>query len=81
MIAQMLTQIGTGIAQRAGAQLHVEDLAPPTSEDPRGVGLAASALPLTLAGLLPAIALVFALKREVWTRFTAIGRLRRAWPA
>ncbi|MGV0787781.1 ABC transporter permease [Mycolicibacterium sp. XJ2] len=71
MIAQMLTQIGNGIAQKTGAQLRVEDLAPPTTDDPRGVGLAASALPITLAGLLPAIALIFALKREVWTRFTA----------
>lgn len=72
MIAQILTQIGTGIAQQSGARLHVEDLAPPTAGDPRGIGLAASTLPLTLAGLLPAIALVFALKREVWTRFTAM---------
>ncbi|OBG17657.1 hypothetical protein A5765_06000 [Mycolicibacterium celeriflavum] len=71
MIAQMLTQIGNGIAQKTGAQLQVEDLAPPTADDPRGAGLAASALPITLAGLLPAIALLFALKREVWTRFTA----------
>lgn len=71
MIAQMLTQIGTGIAQQSGTQLHVVDLAPPTADDPRGAGLAASALPITLAGLLPAIALVFALKREVWTRFAA----------
>jgi hypothetical protein len=71
MIAQMLTQIGTGIAQQNGSQLQVEDLAPPTADDPRGAGLAASALPITLAGLLPAIALVFALKREVWTRFAA----------
>lgn len=72
MIAQMLTQIGNGIAQQAGAQLRTEDLAPPTADDPRGAGLAASALPITLAGLLPAIALVFVLKREVWTRFTAV---------
>ncbi|KUI02649.1 hypothetical protein [Mycobacterium sp. IS-3022] len=71
MIAQMLTQIGNGIAQKTGTQLQVEDLAPPTADDPRGAGLAASALPITLAGLLPAIALLFALKREVWTRFTA----------
>lgn len=71
MIAQMLTQIGTGIAQKTGTQLRVEDLAPPTADDPRGAGLAASALPITLAGLLPAIALMFALEREVWTRFTA----------
>lgn len=51
--------------------LHTEDLAPLTADDPRGVGLAASALPITLAGMLPAIALVLMLKREVWTRFTA----------
>ncbi|MCV7278266.1 ABC transporter permease [Mycolicibacterium flavescens] len=72
MIAQMLTQIGTGIAEHSGAELRVEDLAPPTADDPRGAGLAASALPLTLAALLPAVALVFALKREVWTRLAAM---------
>ena len=51
--------------------LHTEDFAPPTADDPRGAGLAASALPITLAGLLPAVALVLLFKREVWTRFTA----------
>jgi hypothetical protein len=71
MVAQMLTQIGNGIAQRSGVPLRTVDLAPPTADDPRGVGLAASALPITLAALLPAIALVFVLKREVWTRFVA----------
>ena len=81
MVAQMLTQVGNGIGQRSGGAagpatsntvpLRTEDLAPPTADDPRGAGLAASALPITLAGLLPAIALVVALKREVWTRFTA----------
>jgi hypothetical protein len=71
MVAQMLTQIGNGIAQQARMPLHTEDLAPPTADDPRGAGLAASALPITLAGLLPAVALVLLLKREVWTRFTA----------
>jgi hypothetical protein len=71
MVAQMLTQIGNGIAQQAGVPLRTEDLAPPTADDPRGVGLAASALPITLAGLLPAVALVLLLKREVWTRLVA----------
>jgi hypothetical protein len=71
MVAQILTQIGNGVARQAGMQIHTEDLAPPTSDDPRGVGLAASALPITLAGLLPAIALLSVLKREVWTRLTA----------
>jgi hypothetical protein len=71
MVAQMLTQIGAGIAQQSGMPLHTEDLAPPTASDPRGAGLAASALPITLAGLLPAIALVLVLRREIWTRFVA----------
>jgi hypothetical protein len=72
MVAQMLTQIGTGIAAHAGVPLRTKDLAPPTKDDPRGAGLAASALPITLAGLLPAITLVFVLKREIWTRFAAV---------
>ena len=38
MVAQMLTQIGNGIAQQAGVPLHTEDLAPPTADDPRGAG-------------------------------------------
>jgi hypothetical protein len=67
-VAQLLTQIGSAISAQSGIRLVTEDLAPPTSGDPRGTGLAASALPITLAGLLPAIALVVALEREVWTR-------------
>jgi hypothetical protein len=70
-VAQLLSQVGTGIAQHAGVALRTEDMAPPTAEDPRGAGLAASALPITLAGLLPAVALVLVLRREVWTRFAA----------
>jgi hypothetical protein len=70
-VAQLLNQVGNGIAQHAGVALKTEDVAPPTTDDPRGAGIAASALPITLAGLLPAIALVLLLKREVWTRFAA----------
>ena len=72
MVAQMLTQIGNGIAQHAGVPLRHRGPRPTDHRDPRGAGLAASALPITLAGLLPAIALVFVLKREVWTRFAAV---------
>jgi hypothetical protein len=71
-VAQLLSQVGNGIAQHSGVQLRTEDLAPPTADDPRGAGLAASALPITLAGMLPAIALVLVLRREVWTRFGAV---------
>ncbi len=70
-VAQLLSQVGNSIAQHAGVQLKTEDVAPPTTDDPRGAGLAASALPITLAGLLPAIAMVLVLRREVWTRFAA----------
>ncbi len=51
--------------------LRTQDLAPPTARDPRGAGLAASALPITLAGIVPAIALILALRTEVWTRLAA----------
>ncbi|MFV8054374.1 ABC transporter permease [Mycobacterium sp. 48b] len=70
-VAQLLTQLGNGIAAKSGVTLHTEDLAPPTSRDPRGTGLAASALPITLAGMLPAVALALVLRREVWTRLIA----------
>jgi hypothetical protein len=72
MVAQILTQIGTGIAAHTGAALHTEDLAPPTKNDPPGAGLAASALPITLAGLLPAVVLVTLLRRDPWTRLGAV---------
>lgn len=70
-IAQLLTQVGSAIAQRNGIPLNTEDLAPPSAGDPRGAGLAAAALPITLASILPAIALVLVLRRQVWLRFAA----------
>ena len=69
MIAQMLGQIGNDMAQQTGVHLHTEDLAPPAAADPRGAGLAASALPITLAGMMPAILLVLLLPTQIWTRF------------
>ena len=70
-IAQLLTQIGSGIAGHNGVQLNTEDIAPPSADDPRGAGLAASALPITLASILPAMALVLVLRQQVWLRFAA----------
>lgn len=72
-VAQLLSQVGNGVAQHAGMTLRTEDLAPPTPGDPRGVGLAASALPITLAGLLPAVALVTVLGNARWTGFAAVS--------
>lgn len=71
MVAQLITQLGSEIGQRSGMPVRTEDLAPLPSRDPRGAGFAASALPITLAGLLPAVAFVLVLRREIWTRLTA----------
>ncbi|WNG82613.1 ABC transporter permease [Mycobacterium sp. ITM-2016-00316] len=70
-IAQLLSQVGSGIAEHNGMRLATEDLAPPSTDDPRGAGLAASALPITLASILPAMALVLVLRQQVWLRFAA----------
>lgn len=64
-VAQLLTQLGS----RMPTPPRIEDLAPPAARDPRGAGIAASALPLTLAGLLPAVALILLLPTEHGTRF------------
>lgn len=71
VVAQALSQLGTGIAAQTGRPPAVEDVAPLPADDPRGTGLAAAALPVTLAGIIPAVALVLALRREVWTRLIA----------
>lgn len=70
-VAGLLTQFGQQLSARTGMPVQVEDLAPPTAGDPRGAGLAASALPLTLAGLLPAVALVLAAPRAHGIQFGA----------
>lgn len=71
-IAQLLNQIGTGMAQHTGIPLRTEDLAPMPAGDPRGMGLAAAALPLTLAGLLPGVAAVLVLRRNTWLQLGTV---------
>lgn len=70
-IAQLLTQFGNGMARQTGVPLHTEDLAPPPAGDPRGTGLAAAALPVTLAGFLPVVALTLVVRRDVRIRIAA----------
>ena len=70
-VAALLTQMGQQLGAHTGMPVQIEDLAPPTPDDPRGAGLAATALPLTLAGLLPAIALVLAFPRAPGLQFGA----------
>jgi hypothetical protein len=70
-VAQLLTQFGNGMAQQSGVPLRTEDLAPPPAGDPRGTGLAAAALPVTLAGFLPVVALTLMVRRDVRLRIAA----------
>ncbi|WNG88194.1 ABC transporter permease [Mycobacterium sp. ITM-2016-00317] len=70
-VAQLLTQLGGQLGARANLPVQTVDLAPLPDRDPRGAGLAASALPLSLAGLLPAVALLLVLPRAPWTRLAA----------
>lgn len=46
-VAQLLTQVAQGATD---ATVPVEDVAPPPADDPRGAGLAAGALPLSITG-------------------------------
>ena len=46
-VAQLLAQVAQGAT---GATVPVEDVAPPPADDPRGAGLAAGALPLSITG-------------------------------
>jgi len=75
-VAQLLTQFGNGMALQTGVPLHTEDLAPPPSGDPRGTGLAAAALPVTLAGFLPVVALTLVVRRDVRIRIAATAAVR-----
>ncbi|NNH68857.1 hypothetical protein HLB23_03025 [Nocardia uniformis] len=69
-VAQTLQTMATGLGQigQSGTPVAVRDLAALPADDPRGVGLAAGALPLVMGGLLAAVLL---------TRFVH-GTVRRA---
>jgi hypothetical protein len=70
-VAQLLNQFGSSMAQQTGVPLRSEDLVPPPAGDPRGTGLAAAALPVTLAGFLPVVALTLVVRRKVQIRVAA----------
>ncbi|MBB3751940.1 VCBS repeat-containing protein [Mycolicibacterium sp. BK634] len=71
-VAQSLTQVGNDMAKSMGVALHLEDLAPPTAKDSRGSGLVAAGLPITVAGLLPAIVLILLPPRNRWVKLAAL---------
>lgn len=61
-VAQVLQMLATEMAQQ-GAEapaVNVEDVVPLSSDDPRGAGFAAAALPMVLGGLIVGLAMSFA---------------------
>ncbi len=70
MVAQLLTQLSQGLSGSARpAALPVTDVAPTPAEDPRGAGLAAGSLPLTIGGILTGT-LMALLVRGAWRQLT-----------
>jgi hypothetical protein len=65
VVAQALTTMGRELVARQGATLATRDVVPLPAKDPRGAGLAAAALPLTLGGVLPAFVAVQLLRRRL----------------
>ena len=74
VVAQALTAMGRELAARQGAPLATRDVVPLPAKDPRGAGLAAAALPLTLGGVLPALVAVRFFRRRLDLRVaSALG--------
>ncbi|GEA86797.1 hypothetical protein [Cellulomonas cellasea] len=72
-VAQLLTGVGGALAEQSGTPVTTQDVVPLPDGDPRGAGLAAAALPITLGSMLPAIALVRLFPRRPWLRVAAAG--------
>jgi len=71
VIAQALGQVGTALGSTQGATVTVDDVVPAPPADARGAGLSASALPLTLSGILPAYVFAFLYRRRLFVRTAA----------
>ncbi|RQO48124.1 hypothetical protein DBV08_12010 [Rhodococcus sp. KBW08] len=72
-IAQTLTGVASGLAERSGAKVPVEDVVPLTADDPAGAGLTALALPLVFGGIMPAVVLVQLFPRSIVKRVLGAG--------
>ncbi|WP_433362750.1 hypothetical protein [Streptosporangium sp. CA-115845] len=53
-----ITALGTGMAARQQSKATVSDVVPFPADDPRGAGFTASALPMIVGGILPAVLLL-----------------------
>lgn len=57
VVAQLLTQVGDRLAAQQDVQPKVTDVVALPSDDPRGTGLAAGALPLVIGGIMASVLL------------------------
>ena len=65
-VAQLLEQAVAGGEGAARAEARVKDVVPGSKDDPRGAGLAASVLPLVLAGIVVALAAIVHAPTLMW---------------
>lgn len=65
-----VSQVFAGVAEQLGTE--VTDVVPLSSDDPRGSGLTALALPLTIGGMIGGV-LVSILVRGTWRRLAAVS--------
>ncbi|MGC5248034.1 ABC transporter permease [Gordonia sp. DT219] len=62
-VATLIEGVGQGVAAQLGKPLHVNDVRGFGTGDPKGVGLAAGALPLALGGWIGGVALMMLIRR------------------
>ncbi|MFI2753272.1 ABC transporter permease [Cellulomonas sp. P22] len=66
-VAQVVTAVGQALATQLDLTASVEDVVPMSPDDPRGVGLAAGALPIALGGMIAGVAISLAVP-GTWRR-------------
>jgi hypothetical protein len=87
LVAQQLAAMATRLEPGgAPARPPVQDVVAADSDDPRGAGFGALALPLTMSGLAAAVLLTFAIPSLAWRTagtvlFAGLGGLGIAWIA
>lgn len=56
-VAQVITAVGQALATQLDLTASAEDVVPMSQDDPRGMGLAAGALPIALGGMIAGVAI------------------------
>lgn len=73
VVAQMLTQVGTGLAEASGTAPVVTDVVPLPEGDPRGAVFGAGALPLVIGGMAVGMALALRLAGRLFRLVAGAG--------